>query len=59
MKKKKRNPTDSTMRNVRAVNKRLKKLEDFWDFLSEEFFIDGKGYFRTREVMLEKKRGKK
>lgn len=25
--KKKRNPNDSTLRNVRAANKRLKKLE--------------------------------
>lgn len=29
MKTKKRNPQDSTLRNVREANKRIKRLEDF------------------------------
>lgn len=33
MKKKKRNPQDSTLRNIRAVNKRLARLEQWCELV--------------------------
>lgn len=34
MTKKKRNPTDSTLRNVRAANKRIARLEQWCEMLT-------------------------
>jgi hypothetical protein len=54
--KKKRQATDSTMRNVRAANKRIKMLEDV---ISELLGTLVDVAQNLAEFMQEKKRGKK
>jgi hypothetical protein len=35
MKKKRSNPQDATLRNIRAVNKKLKQMEDWVQYMAD------------------------
>lgn len=54
MKPSKKKPTDSTMRNVRAANKRIKELEKVVDYL-----IESGNRMLERILALEIRKGKK
>jgi hypothetical protein len=63
MKKKKRNATDSTLRNVRAANKRIKKLEERVTILEIDYEMTKSPLWNVCHPVTvsgrEKKRGKK
>ena len=55
--KKKRNPTDATMRNVKAARKRTDTLEGRVEMLEELVFTLCEGFANLVQVTTKKKRG--